>query len=271
MTSSLKNSLAASAVAVGLGLAAAYAQETPETTALPDAPVAVEMAPEAPPPADASVEPAPVSAMQAVAPADPAAPAMNPDEMADFLNSQQQISQGVTLTRSVDGKVVEESKKTIVYSKDDPVRSTEAALSPLERLKAEFDRQSMTRKEVYDEAKLDFVVADLDRDEQMTSDEFVKLIDGWRESDATAEPMTRERFVDLIAHDDEGAAAAEHAAQARAKFEAIAGVGQSLSRKTYIKAVIADFETADADNDGLLSGEELLKFRASNRGEAYQR
>jgi hypothetical protein len=270
MIRSFRKSLAASAAAAGLGLAAACAQETPEAPALPDAPVAVEMALEAPLPADPSAAPALIEATPAAAPAEPAGPLANPDEMADFLNSQQQIRQGVTLTRSVDGKVVEERKETIIYSKDDPVRSTEAAQSPLERLKAAFDRQSMTRKEVYDEARLDFVVADLDRDDQMTSDEFQKLVDGWRETDAAAEPMTRERFVDLIAHDDDAAANAEHAAQARAKFEAIAGAGQTLSRKAYIKAVIADFEALDADNDGLLTGDELLKFRAANRGEPHQ-
>ena len=242
MTGSLKLVLAASAAVAALAGATASAQEP-----LPpaDTPVAVELAP-----SDASTE---------------AAPAMNEDEMADFLNAQQQIKQDVTLTRSVDGAVVEETKETIVYGADDPVRTTEASPSALAKLKAEFDRASLTRKEAFDEARLDFVIADLNRDDAMTADEFAWLVDNWRTSrDAQ---MARSRFVDFLAADDPAAASADVAAKARAKFEAMAGLDLTLDRKTYIRRVLADFDGLDVNDDGSVRGDELLHFRAANRGE----
>ncbi len=193
------------------------------------------------------------------------APAINEDEMADLLNSQQQIKQDVTLTRTVDGKVVETKKETIVYSKDDPLRGSEAGLSPLEKLVAEFASQAITRKEALDEAKLDFVLADLDRDGAMTSDEFVYLVKGWEDAEITGSGSGR--FVEPYFHVDAQSAAAEHAEQARAKFTAMAGVGPALSKKAFTRRVIAEFEQYDANKDDLLQGDELLNFRASVRGE----
>lgn len=193
-------------------------------------------------------------------------PAMNEDEMASFLNSQQQISQGVTLTRTIDGKVVETRSETIVYSPDDPLRDTEAALSPLERLKAEFASGALTRKEAFEEAKLDFVIADLNRDDRLDESEFVFLVKGWQE--ATVSGSGRGRFVDPTPHADETAAKAEHEQQARAKFAFIAGGAAGVSRKDYIREVLVDFDALDKNNDGVLTGAELLNFRAANRGES---
>ncbi len=194
------------------------------------------------------------------------AQAMNEDEMASFLNSQQQIKQGVTLTRTIDGKVVETRSETIIYSPDDPVRDTEAALSPLERLKAEFASDALTRKEAYEEAKLDFVIADLNRDDRLDESEFVFLVKGWQE--ATVSGSGRGRFVDPTPHADEMAAKAEHEQQARAKFAFIAGGAAGVSRKDYIREVLIDFDALDKSNDGVLTGTELLNFRAANRGES---
>lgn len=242
--------LAATAALAG---SPAFAQETaPETPALPDQPAAVEIAP----------EPAAPSAA-----AEPGEPAVNPDEMADLLNSRQQITQGVTLTRTVDGKVIETAKETIVYSPDDPYRSSEAGQSPVERLKAAFAAAALTRKEALEEAKLDFVIADLDRNEEMTADEFVFLVKGWQNAEITG--GGRSRFVDTAFHADEAAADAEHEAQARAEFARMAGADATLSRKAYMKAILADFKAADADDDDLLRGDELLRFRAVNRGETW--
>lgn len=229
--------LAVSLVAL-TGLASASAQET---------------APDAAPAAAAAAE-APVET------------AINPDEMASFLNSQQQIRQGVTLTRSVDGQVVETKTETITYSPDDPLRGTEAGLSPLETLQAEFDSEALTRKEAYEEAKLDFVVADLDRNDKMEESEFVFLVNGWQES--TVSGSGRGRFVDPTPHADEAAARAEHEQQARAKFSFLAGGAASVSRKDYLREVLIDFDALDKNDDGILNGQELLYFRAANRGES---
>ena len=193
------------------------------------------------------------------------APAVNEDEMADKLNSQQQIKQDVTLTRSVDGKVIETRKETIVYSKDDPIRDTEAGMSPLEKLKAQFDSQVLTREEAIDEARLDFVVADLDRNDAMNAAEFVFLVKGWEEAEIAG--VGGGRFVEPFFHVDPRTAAEEHAELARAKFANMAGEVGAVSRKKFVRMVVEEFEKYDADKDGLLRGDELLNFRAAVRGE----
>lgn len=205
---------------------------------------------------------------QETAPAAEAAPAetaINPDEMASFLNSQQQIRQGVTLTRSVDGQVVETKTETIIYSPDDPLRTSEAGLSPLEALQAEFDSEALTRKEAYEEAKLDFIVADLNRDDKMDEREFVYLVDGWQGAEISG--SGRGRFVDPTPHADEAAAKAEHEQQARAKFTFLAGGAPAVSKKDYLREVLIDFDAFDKNDDGILTGQELLYFRIANRGE----
>ena len=197
-------------------------------------------------------------------------PAVDEDNMADLLNSQQQIKQDVTLTRSVDGKVIESRTETVVYSMDDPLRATEAGLSPLEKLKAEFDSEALTRKEAIEEAKSDFIIADLDRDNDMSADEFVFLVKGWENAEITG--SGRGRFVDPFFHVNEAEAAIEHEKQAREKFNAMAGVTEgvavSINRKVFQRSVLDEFEAHDLDKNEILQGDELLNFRAAVRGEA---
>lgn len=232
-----KESLAAFVALAALSWTGAHAQETPAE------------APPTPAADEASAE----------------TPALNPDEMADLLNSQQQIKQDVTLTRTVNGEVVETKKETVIYSKGDQLRDSEAGLSPLERLKEAFDSEALTRKEALEEARLDFVVADQNRDEAVTADEFVFLVKGWENAEITG--SGHGRFVDPYFHVDQETADAEHEAQARAKFTAMAGADLTLSRKAFTRKVIEEFEEHDANKDDLLQGDELLNFRASVRGE----
>lgn len=194
-----------------------------------------------------------------------AEPVMNEDEMADYLNAQQQISQDVTLTRTVNGEVIETQKETVVYTKDDPLRDSEAGTSPLERLKAQFDSQVLTRKEAIDEARLDFVVADLDRNDAMNAAEFVFLVKGWEEAEIAGAGSGR--FVEPYFHVDQESAAEEHAELARAKFAGMAGEVGAVSRKKFVRMAVEEFEEHDLDKDDLLRGDELLNFRASIRGE----
>lgn len=213
----------------------------------------------------AHAQEAAAEAPPAAAEPDAEAPAVNEDEMADLLNSQQQIKQDVTLTRTVNGQVVETKKETVIYSKGDQLRDSEAGLSPLQRLKEAFDSEALTRKEALEEAKLDFVVADQNRDEAVTADEFVFLVKGWENAEITG--SGHGRFVDPYFHVDQETADAEHEAQARAKFSAMAGADLTLSRRAFTRKVIEEFEEHDADKDDLLQGDELLNFRASVRGE----
>lgn len=208
------------------------------------------------------------------APEAPAEP--NPDEMADLLNSRQQIQQSFTFTRTIDGKVVETDRKTVTFSRDDPVRPTEAGQTPLETLKAAFDREVLTRTEAFEEAKLDFLVADQNRDNMLTADEFALLVETWRESgtreadappaedEETARQRQYQAFIEEI--DPEGTKQ-EAMARARRKFMYMAGAATSLSREDYLREYLLDFDSMDADGDTILNGEELMMFRAVNRGE----
>jgi Ca2+-binding EF-hand superfamily protein len=146
------------------------------------------------------------------------------------------------------------------------LRGSEAALSPIERLKAEFASGALTRKEAFEEAKLDFVIADLNRDGKMDESEFVFLVNGWQ--DATVSGSGRSRFVDPTPHADEAAAKADYEQQARAKFSFIAGGSATVSRKDYMREVLIDFDALDKSGDGVLTADELLNFRIANRGES---
>ncbi|OFX00357.1 MAG: hypothetical protein A3E78_03015 [Alphaproteobacteria bacterium RIFCSPHIGHO2_12_FULL_63_12] len=198
------------------------------------------------------------------APAPAEAPAINEDEMADLLNSQQQIKQDVTLTRSVNGQVVETKTETVIYSKDDPIRGSEAEPTALEKLKARFDGEALTRKEALEEAKLGFVVGDLDRDDAMTAEEFVYLVKVWDGADTAEEDAeTIADPVSLLDQEDAGHISGE---LARAKFAAMAGSDLTIGKRAFTRKIIEDFENNDLDKDDLLRGDELLNFRKAVRG-----
>ena len=225
--------------------------------------------------AEPQIEAAPLEQAQEPGAAQLEGPAeINPDESADLLNSRQQIQQSFTFTRTINGEVVDTEKRTVTYSRKDPLRETEAGVSALDRLKSAFDSEVLTRTEAFEEAKLDFVIADKDRDNMMTADEFVGLAEQWRTNNARdpqdVEPETaRERqyraFLDEL--DPEGAKE-EADTNARRKFATMVGMAPSISREDYLSEYLLDFDSMDSDNDGILRGDELMMFRALNRGES---
>ena len=214
------------------------------------------------------------SGEEAVADGEAEAGPVSEDDMADLLNSRQQLKQSVRLKRTINGEVVEESTSTIIYDESQPVRPSEAGVSTLEDLRAEFDQATLTRNEAFEEAKIDFVLADLNRDEAMSPDEFAALVDKWRAMDSRlpARPANVEnpdgdggRFVDMSdapwSENDDAVRA-----QALAKFAFMAGQKPSLSQKDYILEYLTDFDAMDMNNDSVLNGDELMRFRAANRG-----
>jgi hypothetical protein len=122
---------------------AAAAQSTEAPLAAPPVPV---------PPAAAPSD-APAAAVAA-------APQVDEDNMADDLNKRQQLKQAFTFTRTVNGEVVETDTRSITYSRNDPIRTTETTVSPFDALKAKFDSELLSRTEAFREAKLDFTAAD---------------------------------------------------------------------------------------------------------------
>ena len=177
----------------------------------------------------------------------------NPDESADLLNAQQQLEQTFTLQRTIDGEVVESDKRTVTFSREQPYRETEAGATTKEQMKAAFDREVLTRKEAFEEARLDFTIADIDRDGAMTNAEFVRLAESWNDEDPEASASTT--------------AGDQLAASAGKKFAFMAGAAETLSRDDYIRERLFDFDAMDADKDALLKVEELTRFRLISRGD----
>lgn len=200
----------------------------------------------------------------------------NADEIADQLNSQQQLQQTFTLKRTINGEIVETKKTTVTLAPGDPYRPTEAGQTTLQQVQAAFDSEVLTRVEAFEEAKLDFTIADADRDGRMTAEEFANLVNSWRETgardaDAPSEEIARERqYQALLEAIDPEAAEKETASYAKAKFSFISGAQESIAREDYIREYLLDFDTMDSDDDTLLKGDELMRFRAANRGETIE-
>lgn len=201
---------------------------------------------------------------------------INPDEMADMLNKRQQIQQSYTFTRKINGEVVETDTRTVTFSRETPLRQSEAGVAPHEALRAAFDSELLTRTEAEEEAELDFDVADRDHDNMMTADEFAGLVDSWRLTErrnqaAVAGETARERqyrrFVESLDLDEPDAADSAADARARARFAYMAGAAGAVSRDEYIREYMLDFDSMDANGDALLKGDELIMFRAMNRGD----
>jgi Ca2+-binding EF-hand superfamily protein len=157
-----------------------------------------------------------------------------------------------------------------------PYRATEAGETALQQVRAAFDSEVLTRVEAFEEAKLDFTIADADRNGQMTADEFANLVDSWRANEARQAPAPSEEFARqrqfeaLLESVDPESAEAQNQAYAKAKFAFISGASETISREDYIREYLLDFDTMDGDGDTLLQGEELLRFRAANRGETIE-
>ncbi len=213
------------------------------------------------------------------------------DNLADNLNASQQLKQSFTFTRTINGAVVEREEREVVYDRTDPVRPTEAGLSTMESLRAAFDEDALTRTEAYEEATLDFTLADQDRDGAMSADEYMRLVAVWRQNQT---PSTSEEATDapilgaamaLVDDDEEAeqfafepmdaptAAANARTAQSAAsspalQFSAMAGAESVMSKRDYVREYLVAFDAVDADGDGVLLGEELTRFRAAVRGAA---
>lgn len=198
---------------------------------------------------------------------------INPDDMADMLNSQQQLQQSFTLERRIDGEVVEQEKRTVTYDRSQPYRETEAGGTIKEKLKAAFDGEVLTRVEAFNEAKMDFTLGDKDRDGRMTLEEFKTLTETWRdnspsENKPTSQEEARQRqYEAFLAEISPEAAKMQNEAYATEKFRFMAGASDTITRNDYVREYLLDFDSMDTDKDMMLKGDELMKFRALNRGE----
>jgi len=205
--------------------------------------------------------------------AEEAATEPNPDEMADMLNSRQQLQQTFKLKRTINGKVVETEERTVTYDRNTPYRETEAGRTTIEKLRSSFDGEALTRTEAFEEAKLDFVIADKNRDDLITAREFADLVQSWRnndarQADAPNEEIARQRQYDAFLQEIDPATAEQRTeAYAREKFAFMAGASNVMSLQDYIREYLLDFDSMDENKDAVLRDNELMRFRALNRGE----
>jgi hypothetical protein len=205
-----------------------------------------------------------------------AAAELSEDDVADMLNSSQQLQQTFTLKRTIDGTVVETEKRTVTYSRGQPYRETEAGRTALQKLQAEFDGEVLTRTEAFEEAKLDFTIADTDRNDEMTADEFIALVNSWRENEArqaeapTQEVARQREFEAFLLDVNPEAAREQNQTHVREKFAFMSGASPTVTREDYIREYLLDFDAMDTDKDTLLKAMELMRFRALNRGEALE-
>jgi len=219
-------------------------------------------------------ENAPISSAAAIENSQHSSPEYNPDESADSLNARQQIKQTFTLRRIVNGAVVETQQRTVTFNPRMPYRETESGQTTLEKLQSTFDREFLTRNEALEEAKLDFTVADLNRDNSMSAEEFSKLVISWKESGAHAtgiapdkENDRQQRYDAFLAEISPETSNQKLKAKARKKFLFLTGGAEQVSRKDYIREYLLDFDSMDEDRDSALKGSELQRFRALIRGE----
>ena len=196
------------------------------------------------------------------------------DNMADLLNSQQQLQQTFTFRRTINGEVVETDQRTVIYDRNSPSRPTEAGISTLERLTSRFDAEVLTRTEAFDEAKLDFTIADTNQDDMMSIDEFSALVASWRDVDTrnvvdapTPVNKRQQQYDAFIAEISPETAKMKADKFANEKFLFLTGGMDSVARKDYIREYLLDFDAMDSNKDTILRGNELQKFRALNRGE----
>ncbi len=110
----------------------------------------------------------------------------------------------------------------------------------------------------------------------MTSSEFAGLVESWRKNDARQamapnKEIARQREYDAFLEEiDPNAASVQTEAFAMKKFAFMAGDAGSLSLQEYIREYLLDFDSMDADKDTILTDEELMRFRAINRGETLE-
>ncbi|MBL4618619.1 MAG: hypothetical protein JKX88_00800 [Marinicaulis sp.] len=200
-------------------------------------------------------------------------PEYDPDESADSLNARQQIKQTFTLRRKIDGQVVETTQRTVTYNPRMPYRQTEAGQTTLEKLKSAFDNEVLTRNEAFEEAKLDFTIADINRDSSMSAEEFSDLVISWKETGLrlvgtpNVDSERQRRYDAFLAEISPETSNQKLKAKARKKFLFLTGGVEEVSRKDYIREYLLDFDSMDKDNDTILKGNELEWFRALNSGE----
>ena len=188
------------------------------------------------------------------------------DDMADTLNSMQQLQQAVTLKRTVNGEVIETEKRTVTYSRDEPYRETEAGRTTIERLKAAFDGEALTRTEAFEEAKIDFVIADADRNELITAMEFTTLVENWRKNKTRAatapnEDNSRQRQYDAFLEEiDPESSALRRCARRRQRSPACRPSGDwplPRSRRCRV-AVCAQLECSSASRRGTAPADRVM-------------
>lgn len=92
-----------------------------------------------------------------------------------------------------------------------------------------------------------------------------------RQAAAPTDEIARQRKYDAFLEEiDPDTAEMQTKAYALEKFAFMAGAAETLSLQDFIREQLLDFDSMDANKDTILAGDELMRYRALNRGETIE-
>ncbi len=200
---------------------------------------------------------APLSA-QETPPAPPTSEDTEKDNIADDLNARRRVNPTATVKRVINGEIVE-TKKVPVPDEAYPNQPTEAGMTASEVVRLRIDRETLTRTEAAEEARLDFDVADQNNDSNMSLPELEALF-AVRPIDPNYAMFFKNG--DVRKDEQDPQLTGETATRLADRFFLMQGTDEKLGETVYVRHVINEFDVVDHDGDGVLKGEELNRFRA---------
>ena len=228
--------------------------------------------------------------------AEPGAEAPNPDNSADDLNARQNIRQTFTVKRKLDGQTIDEKTVEIPGDSAFATRASEARGSVRSYVRDKADREILTRPEAAQEARLEFALADANRDGIMTQTEYQTLaqirtedenyaflIEEQHARNKAREPDRTDRYEAFREADRaewHKLALAQHF-RAMVATETLWGPSSGLAtsgkisdtpssgltENAYVRAFMRDFDAADLNGDFILQETETRTFRRALYGD----
>ena len=184
------------------------------------------------------------------------------------LNARQRIDQTLTVTRFINGKPVETKKVALPTGPGMPVRETEAGGRLADVVRAQVDREVLTRREAFEEARLEFDLVDTNSDQLLTRKEFVSLVEVRQDDPNYASFFTP---ATTVTNAENSTALAQHRAifdvqGLAARFDFVTGVSRVLTKQIFIAEALRDFDSLDANGDAILRDAELIAYRRALLG-----
>ena len=181
------------------------------------------------------------------------------DNIADSLNAKQDIKQTMTVTKTVNGEVVETQTVEVPNDPKFAKMPTEAGVTKTQAVLSQAEREILTRTEAAEEAKVDFTLADKDNDGKMTLAEYEGLFVA-----RTIDPNYKPVLAEFKTEDgkDSPLITGDHAQVLSDRYHLMSGVDGSVNQSVFLKTFMNDFDLSDRDQSATLTGDELVTFRS---------